>query len=226
MPTPRRAPFLILSLLLLLALGGLLFWKYTSPPIELSPADPFESDPQLGSSEAPITMIEYSDFQCPYCRIFFNETYPQIKENYIDTGKVQLIYMHFPLTSIHEDALPASLASECAYEQGGNEVFFAYHDMIYQGQNEYGIGTAPISDEVLMSYAEILKLDMEEFESCFAEQSYFEEVKADFEEGAELGIGTIEDTGTPTFFINGEMISGARSYETFVEIFEEILSEE
>lgn len=87
--------------------------------------------PVLGSSDAKITIIEFSDFQCPFCESFFMSTYPELKKNYIDTGKVQFAFRHYPLTSIHPNAQKAHEAAECANEQGK---FWEYHDKLFQTQ--------------------------------------------------------------------------------------------
>ena len=93
----------------------------------------------LGKSSAKVELVEFSDFQCPFCKQFFNETYKQLKEKYIDTGKVKLVFRHFPLTSIHPYAQKAGEAAECANRQ---KKFFEYHDVLFQKGQSNGSGLA------------------------------------------------------------------------------------
>jgi protein-disulfide isomerase len=90
--------------------------------------------PVLGNEKAKITIVEFSDFQCPFCERFFIDTLPQLKKEYLDTGKAQLTFRHFPLTSIHPNAQKAHEASECANEQGK---FWEYHDLLFQTQQSW-----------------------------------------------------------------------------------------
>lgn len=89
--------------------------------------------PTLGKKST-VTVVEFSDFQCPFCEQFFSNTWPQLKKEYIDTGKITFAYRHFPLTSIHPNAMPAAIAAECANEQGK---FWEYHDLLFQNQKEW-----------------------------------------------------------------------------------------
>ena len=95
-------------------------------------------DHVLGNPNAKVAVIEYSDFECPFCRRMFSETLPKLKENFIKSGEVKFVYRHFPLRSIHEDAQKAAEASECAGEQGK---FWEYHDIIFQRQDLLGINS-------------------------------------------------------------------------------------
>ncbi len=180
-----------------------------------------DDDPVMGDEDAPILMVEFSDFQCPFCRKFYNETFSQIKENYIDTGLVRFAYRDLPLISLgHTDAIPAANAAQCARDQGGDEMFFAYHDLVFEGQNKLGNGTVTIPTESLYAYAEQLELDMDEFTQCQESLKYEEEINADAAVARAVGIG-----GTPGFVINGQVVTGAYPYYTFENIFNEILAE-
>src|SRR3989304_1908007 len=86
-----------------------------------------DDDAVLGDKNAPVTIIEFSDYQCPFCRKFWTETLPSIKSQYVDTGKVKIVFRDFPLTSIHPSAQPAAEAAECVREQGGDKAYFEYH---------------------------------------------------------------------------------------------------
>jgi len=94
-----------------------------------------DDDPFKGNEDAPVTIIEFSDFQCPFCLRFYEQTLPSIMENYVDTGKVKFVYRDLPLDSIHPNARPVHIAAECADEQGK---FWGYHDMLFDNQSEWG----------------------------------------------------------------------------------------
>lgn len=178
-----------------------------------------DDDPFIGSEDAPIIMIEFSDYQCPFCRSFFNETLPLIKENYIDKGLVKFVYRDMPLTSLgHTDATPAANAAECAREQGGDEIYFAYHDLIFEGENKLGYGTVSIPEESLYSYAKELNLDEAAFRECQEGQDYYDEIAADSAAGRAAGM-----SGTPSFAINGKIVVGAYPYESFEQVLNQFL---
>lgn len=156
--------------------------------------------PSRGSKDAPVTLIEFSDFQCPFCGRFFSDTAPQIEEQYVKAGKVRFVYKHFPLESIHPQATPAALASECAKEQGK---FWEYHDLIFKNQQSMG-------DESYKSWANQLSLDMDKFNGCYSSQKYLSVVRSDLQQGSSAGV-----RGTPGFFLNGQLISGAQPFAVF-----------
>ena len=158
-------------------------------------------DPVLGSADAPITIIEFADFQCPYCQRHAQETYPQLQANYGD--KIRFVYKDFPLSSIHPQAFPAALASHCAQEQGQ---FWEYHDLLFSGQQELG-------DDAYTAYAEQLGLNMNDFNACYQDQKYTDQVQTDYNYAVQLGVSS-----TPTFFINGIAVIGAQPYSVFSQI--------
>lgn len=162
-----------------------------------------ENDPALGPDDAPITIIEFADFQCPFCQRHALETYPRLIEEYGD--QIRFVYKDFPLSSIHPEAYPSALAATCADEQG---VFWEYHDLLFSGAQE-------LNEATYMSYAEQLSLDMAEFTACYEEARYAEQVQADYSFGTELGVSS-----TPTFFVNGIAVVGAQPFELFAEIIE------
>jgi protein-disulfide isomerase len=168
-----------------------------------------DDDPVKGSENAPITMIEFSDFQCPFCARYFKQTFPLIEKNYIKTGKIKYVYRDFPL-SFHNYAQKAAEAAECARDQ---EKFWGYHDLLFQSQDALDIASLKV-------YAEELNLDTKKFNDCLDSDKYEEEVKKDFQDGQRYGV-----SGTPTFFINGVKIVGARPYSAFEEIIEQELSQ-
>jgi protein-disulfide isomerase len=168
-----------------------------------------DDDPALGRPEAPVVIVEFSDFQCPYCARFAQQTFPQLKREYIDTGKVRLVFRDFPL-SFHQNAALAAEAAQCAHEQ---DRFWEMHDRIFAGQGEWA-GSANAS-QLFTSYAEGLGLDKERFRECLSSGRYREEVQKDFKDGTSYGV-----TGTPTFFINGIKLVGAQPFSSFQQAIE------
>jgi protein-disulfide isomerase len=166
-----------------------------------------DDDPAQGPEDAPVTIIEFSDFQCPYCARFQEETLPQILSNYGD--QVRFVYRDFPLTSLHANALNAAEASECADDQGK---YWEYHDLLFQNQ-------AALDVESLKSYAASLGLDTAAFDDCLASGKYAQEVAKDLQDGTNAGV-----QGTPSFFINGTPIQGAQPFAAFQAAIEAALS--
>ena len=166
-----------------------------------------DDDPVEGDPNAPVTIIEFSDFQCPYCGKFYKETLPQITETYIETGKVKLVFRDFPL-NFHQYAQKASEAAECADEQGK---FWEYHNILFENQDALTI-------DDLKQYASDLNLDTEQFNECLDSGKYEEEVKSDMEDGSSYGV-----SGTPAFFINGQLLSGAQPFSAFQSVIEQEL---
>ena len=154
-----------------------------------------ESDHIRGNPAAPITIIEFSDFQCPFC-LKFHPTMKQILENYPD--QVRWVYRHFPLDSIHSEARPSAEASECAAEQGK---FWEFTDGLFDNQSELG-------PTLYKELARNLGLDLVQFDDCVFSRRYKDRVEADLQEGIKAGV-----KGTPGSFINGEEIPGAVPYE-------------
>lgn len=177
-----------------------------------------DDDAILGNPKAKLTIVEFSDYQCPFCRKFYNETLPKIKEKYIDTGKVNLVYRDFPL-DFHKGAIPAAAAAECARDQDGDEAYYQMHDKIFDGQNALGQGTVNIPDESLISYAQEMNLDMTEFNECFNDEKIREEINEDYIVGQKIGI-----TGTPAFVIDGQLLEGAQPFEVFDQAIQSVLN--
>lgn len=169
-----------------------------------------DDDTVIGEAAAPITLIEFSDFQCPYCARFFKNTFPLIEKNYIKTGKVKFIYRDFPLNS-HAQADLTAQTAECADEQGK---FKAMHDLLFEKQPEWAEN--PDALKLMKSYGKQLGLNAAQFNECLDKKKYALEVRKDLVDGATAGI-----SGTPGFFVNGKHISGAMPYEeVFKPIFE------
>lgn len=173
-----------------------------------------------GDPNAPITIIEFSDYECPFCGKFYTDTLPLIEENYINTGKVNFVYRDFPIQSIHPNAVHTAMAAECADDQ---EMFWPYHDMIFENKStwEKQRGQSLVSE--LVQYADVLGLDTEEFTTCLESNKHLDEVRNDLQDGQSYGI-----SGTPGFFIGNDnsgyiKVSGAKPYQTFAEILEGML---
>lgn len=163
---------------------------------------PADDDPFLGDENAPITIIEFSDFECPYCTRFHVETFPQLMEKYGD--QIKFVYRDFPLSSIHPEAFPSAEAANCAKEQ---EKYWEFHGKLFDG------GPSNLSSEMYLIYAEEIGLNMESFQECVEEHRYQREVQVDFDYAVSLGVNS-----TPTFFINGLPLIGAQPFEVFEQI--------
>lgn len=205
----------------LLIAGSLVYsnTKKSFPPNGTTPAqntpapqDLFDaSDPSLGSPGAPVTLVEFSDFQCPYCERFFQETEPRIIEQYVKTGKVRFIYRDFAF--LGQESQDAGQAAECANAQGK---FWQYHDYLFQHQN--GENQGAFTPDNLKQFARILGLDGSPFDSCLDNGTYASEVSQDVADGRRFDV-----SGTPTVFINGEKIVGALPFETYQASIEKVL---
>lgn len=164
---------------------------------------PIAGRPAWGSDDAPITIVEFTDYECPFCRRFTSQTYPGIRDNYGD--RIRYVIKHFPLTSIHPHAQKAAEAAECAFDQGQ---FWAYHDRLFE--------EAPaLQVPLLKQYAGELGLDQAAFSQCLDSGRKREIVEADFQDAVALGL-----RGTPGFFINGRALYGAQPLRTFEAYFE------
>ncbi|MBR9693186.1 DsbA family protein [Candidatus Woesearchaeota archaeon] len=165
-----------------------------------------------GSEDAPVLIEEWSDFECPFCARFYQQTLPQIEEQYIKTGKVKLVYKDFPL-SFHATAQKAAEGGKCALEQGK---FWELHDKIFDSA---GAGQKPTVDN-LKAWAGELGMNTGKFNECLDSGRMATKVQADMQEGQQKGV-----RGTPGFLINGELISGAQPFENFKAIIDKKLAE-
>lgn len=166
-----------------------------------------DDDPSFGPQDARVVIVEFSDFQCPYCAKA-KPTVSQIKETY--PNDVRFVYRDYPL-SFHQNAQKAAEASECADEQGK---FWQYHDLLFDKQGEWSSGGV----SKFKDYARDLGLNTKDFDQCLDSGQMAEEVKQDFADGQSAGVN-----GTPAFFVNGEMISGAQPFSVFQEKIEKFL---
>jgi protein-disulfide isomerase len=153
-------------------------------------------DPSMGNPQAPVTLVEFSDFECPFCGKFY-ETMKKVREAY-SSDQVRFVYRDFPLTEIHDEAEPAAIAAQCVFDQVGSEGFFKYHDALFEQQEELGT-------ELYASLAAtITGVDMTTFEKCLVDPAIAAEIKKDVSDGEEAGV-----QGTPTTFVNGLPLNGA-----------------
>jgi protein-disulfide isomerase len=161
-------------------------------PVKVS----IDDDPIRGSLDAPITIIEFSDFQCPFCSRFQTETLPTILEEYVDTGKVKFVYRDFPIQSSHPNAMPAAAASECAHEQNK---YWEYHDALFERQQTWNNLKLADSIDTFKNIAKEFGMNEDQFNSCLDSGKYVEEINKDLRDGTNYGI-----TGTPGFFVGNE----------------------
>lgn len=167
----------------------------TTTPTDIDIVD----EPTIGNVDAPVTIIEFSDYECPFCGKWHSESYENLKKDYIDTGLVKLVFKDFPL-SFHDRATPTAIAANCVQAQLGNELYFEYHNTLFSNQQV-------LTDSNLKSWAVELGVDANQFDTCVADPTMTTEVQEDFAEGASLGV-----SGTPSFFINGNLVVGAQPY--------------
>lgn len=167
--------------------------------------------PTLGNNNAKVLVVEWADYQCPFCEKFFTDTYPQIKKDYIDTGKIKFAFRDFSFLGqpgtdpAGDESTNAANAARCAGDQGK---YWEYHDYLYshQGQEDQGA----FSKDNLKQYATTLGLDANKFNSCVDNNSHVSDVQADTQAGKTAGV-----TGTPTVYVNGTQLVGALPYAQF-----------
>ena len=167
-----------------------------------------DDDAVKGDKKAKVTIVEFSDYECPFCGKFHQQTLPQINENYIKTGKVKLIYRDFPL-GFHQQAQKAAEAAECAGEQNK---YYEMHDKLFIDGVQGGV-------ESFKKFAANIGLDTNKFNSCLDSGAMASEIQKDMSDGAQYGV-----TGTPGFFINGQLVSGAQPYQVFAQAIEQALA--
>ncbi len=169
--------------------------------------------PMLGDPNAPVTLVEFGDYQCHFCNVFFHSTEDDILKNYVETGKVKMIFKDYNI--IGPDSIRASHGAHCANDQG---LFWEYHDILYSNWTGENNGWA--SSENLVKFAQEIGLDMDEWSECVTNEHHSQTILASNEDAKNLGI-----TGTPAFFVIGPdgkttRVFGAQPFETFEKIFE------
>jgi len=177
-----------------------------------------DDDPVLGNPDAPITMVEFSDYECPFCQRHYTTSYPLLKRDYIDTGKVKLVFRDLPLSFHNPAATEAAVAANCAREQGDDATYFRFHDTYFDNTATNGAG---LQGMTLSDIADDLDLNVGQFESCLDSGKYNSEIQADIADASAAGA-----SATPTFFvglstadgvIEGTRIVGAQPYEQVIK---------
>ncbi|MCX5714142.1 MAG: DsbA family protein [Candidatus Omnitrophica bacterium] len=167
------------------------------------------TNPLKGASGAPVVMVEFSDFQCPFSKKFYQQTFPQIEKEYIATGKVKFFFRDLPL-EMHQDAKLAAIAARCAGQQGK---YWKMFDKLLKGDS--------FDQGAVKRYAQELGLDMKAFEKGMKNLTIQQAVETDLKEAREFGA-----QGTPTFFINGRFVNGAVPFDVFKRIIDEELAQQ
>jgi protein-disulfide isomerase len=224
MPVPDSAPaapdrswvvwLVILPVIFALGLGaGYVLWGRNSASTQGTSAAiqvpenvtrydiPTDGDPSIGPDDAKITIVEFSDYQCPYCKRWHDDVFDRLLQAYPD--EVRIVYRDFPLTSIHPQAFPAAEAADCAGEQGA---YWDYNRALFS--QKYGL-----DQTAYHKYASELGLDTTAFGQCLRDNRFSDEVNGDLNYAADLGISS-----TPTFFINGIALVGAQPYDVFKQL--------
>lgn len=185
--------------------------KQVAEPVKIS----MDNDPIIGNPDAPITIVEFSDFQCPFCARFHIQTLPLLLGEYIEKGKVKLVFRDFPIQSIHPNALPASVAAECANDQNK---FREMHDALFENQNNWNNLETIDALSLFSQYASDIKLDQESFDLCLNSGKHIPEIQNDLNDGRDYGV-----SGTPGFFVGNDQIGfvelkGAQPFESFKKV--------
>ncbi len=181
--------------------------RQEAPAKKLDMKDLIDDDAIKGDKKAPVTIVEWSDYECPFCVRFYKETLGKIDTEYIKTGKVKLIYRDFPL-GFHANAQKAAEAAECAGEQGK---YYEMHDKLFEEGVDGGV-------TAFKKYASDIGLDTGKFDECLDSNKMASEVTKDMQDGQAAGV-----SGTPGFIINGQLVSGAQPFSVFKQIIDEEL---
>jgi protein-disulfide isomerase len=168
---------------------------------------PIGDNPILGPADAPITIIEFSDYQCPYCRKWVVEAWPKIQAAY--PGKIRLVYRDFPLYSIHPESEGAAIAAWCA---GDQQKYWEFHDLLFSDQ-------LPFGQDSYIKYAAQVNLDVDQFTKCITTQQFKTVVSDNYNYASNLGVNS-----TPTFFVNGIPMVGAQPFEAFKDLIDKELA--
>ena len=191
---------------------GILTLLLAAPPAAAGNAPLAEAVAEMvmGRDDAPVTMIEYSSLACPHCAAFHRDVLPKIKEGYIDTGKVRLVYRDFPLGGL---ALAATMLARC----GGREKYFGFIEVLYRSQAQWSRSDDPSRE--LARVARFAGISQKDFEACLVN----EPLMTDIRERAAVARQKFGIESTPTFIIEGEKIVGARPFEDFRDVIEKAL---
>ena len=201
--------------------GDAVLGQEAADPVQVDPGNAttsIDDDPYLGNKdEATVAIVEFSDFECPFCQRFHQETFEDIVKNYVDTGKAIIVYRDLPLSFHDPVATKEAIAGECVKEQGGNEAFFNFAQGLYNATASNGQG---VSDDKLYSLASDAGVDSNKVKECVESEKYKEEVQNDAAAAQSAGV-----TGTPGFVVGklqpdgtvteGTLVAGAQPYDVF-----------
>ncbi|MBI5065155.1 DsbA family protein [Candidatus Woesearchaeota archaeon] len=190
------------------------------PTLPSQPTEPSRAKVSLegaaavkGADNAPVTVVEYSDYQCPFCERFFSQTGPSLMKDYVDSGKVKFVYKDLPLP-FHPNAEKAAVAARCAGDQGN---YWKMHDALFEKQNEWS--SLPDASETFAGYAKELGLDDSKLKDCMKSGKFDKVIQQSIKEANTLGL-----SGTPSFVINGLTVVGAQPYSVFQQAIESELN--
>ncbi len=172
----------------------------------------------LGDPQSPVTVFIFSDYQCPFCGRFFEQTELPIRQNYVSTNKVKMVYKS--LAFLGPESTAAAEAAECAKDQGS---FWQYHDALFEAEIKDGQeNNGNLNKELFRNIASDLNMDVDEFLSCYDSQKYADAINKDMDEAVLL----MDRVSTPTVFINDMIVQGAQPYSVFSQIIDDALSGE
>ncbi len=195
-----------------LVITALLIWPNVQPVGAIATASPYAYPPQsgqaMGDPNAPVKMEEFSDFQCPFCRQFHNDTLRQIVDTYVRTGKVYFIFRNFPIVDRSTPAQESHTAAEGAVCAGQQGKFYEFHDLLFANQNGENIGDFTVKR--VQAMAKTLGLDSAKFNACLSDSATANTVAQDYAAGIKAGIDS-----TPSFLINGKVVAGALPFAQF-----------
>ncbi len=198
--------------------------QQAEPPQPTKGVASIDDDPVLGDKNAPVTIIEFSDYECPFCKRHFDTTLPQLVKEYVNTGKVKIVFRDLPLPFHEPMATKEAIAANCARKQGGDSQYFKFHDEIFKRTSSNGNG---LDDIKIQTITTDLRLNKSQFTTCLADKSQEDEVKKDLADA-----GTAGATGTPTFVIgksssdgkiDGDLLVGAQPFTAFQAVIDPLL---
>ena len=174
-----------------------------------------DDDVILGDLDAPVTIVEFGDYQCPFCGRFFSQTESQIKKEYVQAGKVKMVYRDFAF--LGPESKTAALAAQCAGEQGK---YWAFHDRLFEIEVADGVEhNGNLSVNLMKSLAKELGLNQSSFNACLDSGKYNAEIEKDYNDGVAAGVA-----GTPATFVDGKLVEGAQPYSVFKDLIEAALN--
>jgi protein-disulfide isomerase len=191
--------------------------KAQSPPETIALVNVL-GKPSVGRQDAPVTLVEFSDYQCPFCKRHFSSVYPILKKEYIETGKLRYVFRDFPIANLHPQAQKAHEAARCAGEQNR---YWEMHDMLFENAQDFSVSA-------LKAHATKIAVNGDQFTACLDSGKYAGEIEKEITEGTQAGVN-----GTPAFFlglsgsgekITGTIVSGAQPLSRFKQVIDDLLN--